>query len=267
MKPIRKNSSVLCVLIAAVLMAVDGLGQPPASPPSATGGVTGTFVGLPIPFRPLASALGDRLLSAGKERRTLVGTMAEAAQTYPCSLIQELPNKFRIDEGGLQPITVAFDGKSTWASYGNLTQPDQDMLESLFDDTPESLMLLLHRGAPARMLVNRGRMDDGSSPTYSGPLVTIYQLVAPPISRTDRRQKQFYFDSTTRLPVLVRYQNKRSDGRAVSVETSFTDWTAINGQFVPGKVMRSEDGKRVFTFQANNARFDAATDDGIFTKK
>ena len=267
MKPIRKNSSVLCVLIAAVLMAVDGLGQPPASPPSATGGVTVTFAGLPIPFRPLASALGDRLLSAGKERRTLVGTMAEAGQTYPCSLIQELPNKFRIDEGGPQPITVAFDGKRTWASYGNLTEQGQDMLESLFDDTPESLMLSLHHGAAARMLVNRARMDDGSSPTYSGRLVTIYQLVAPPISRTDRRKKQFYFDSTTRLPVLVRYQNKRSDGRAVSVETSFSDWTAINGQFVPGKVMRSEDGKGVFTFQANNARFDAATDDGIFTKK
>jgi hypothetical protein len=212
--------------------------------------------------------LGDRLFSYGKERRTLVGMMTQAGQTYPCTLIQELPNKFRVDGGGGSlPVTVAFDGKDEWTSNGTLTEQDQDMLESLFDDAPEGLLFSVLNGGATRLLIHHGRIDDGSSRNYSGPLVTVYQLVAPAISRADQRQKQLYFDSESGLPIQIRYRIQRSDGRTAFIETSFGNWTTTNGQFTPGKVIRSEDGKSVFTFQASSARFDAASNDGAFTKK
>jgi len=229
--------------------------------------VNGAFTTLPVPLRPLASVLGDRLLRPGKERRTLAGTLTEGSQTYPCTLIQELPNKVRIDEGGSQPVSLAFDGKVAWLSNGNVTEQDRDMVESLFDDTPEMLLFSVQHGGATRLLIHDGRMDEGSSRNYSGPFVTVYQLVAPAVSRTDQRQKHFYFDSKTGLPMVVRYRIERSDGRIVFIETSFGNWTISNGQLTPGIIMRSEDGKGVFTFQASSANFGPEANDGVFTKK
>jgi hypothetical protein len=48
-----------------------------------------------------------------------------------------------------------------------LTEKDQDILESLFDDTPEILLVSVLHGGAIRLLINHGRMDDGSSHTYT----------------------------------------------------------------------------------------------------
>lgn len=267
MRRIDKKPTVLVSLIVALVISANGFGQGTTMLPSTVAQPSTNFTPLPVPLRPLASALGNRLLAPGKERRTLIGTLTQAGQTYPCTLVQELPNKFRIDKGGSAPATIAFDGHIAWASYGNLTEKDQDILESLFDDTPEILLVSVLHGGAIRLLINHGRMDDGSSHTYTGPFVTVYQLVAPAVSRTDQRQKQFYFDSATRLPILTRYRIKRSDGQTALIETSSGNWTTVGAEFTPSSIKRVEDGKDAFVFQTNSASYEPSATDGIFTKK
>jgi 23S rRNA G2069 N7-methylase RlmK/C1962 C5-methylase RlmI len=120
--------------------------------------------------------------------------------------------------------------------------------------------------ASLRVIATYARMDDGSAPNYTGPLVDIFQVVGPVQSRTGKpvRQKHYYFDSKTHLLLEVDYLLKRSDGSTTGVRVQRSNWTSVNGQMVPGTVTRQEGGKTVFSFTASNATFSAATADGTF---
>jgi hypothetical protein len=255
-------SGIVCLFVAlsvAFAQSTSGGSQANASP-------TALFTNIPLVLRPIATALGNRLQSPGNERATVVGTFTAAGKSYPGTLTYELPNKVRLDEGGSQPQTIAFDGTVAWASYGSIQSSDQNLLESLLDDAPESFLYCISHGSGSRLLVARGRMDNGSTPNYTGPWVAVYQLVGPDLSQQTTRQKHFYFDWATRLPLLVRYQIKAPNGSVVSVETARSNWITTNGQTAPGTITRSENGSIVFTLQAASASFSASATDGFFSQ-
>jgi hypothetical protein len=262
----RRINPVLCSLITVVLFgAAVGLGQNAplkASPPV-------NVAGLPPELRAVATALGDRLWTPGKERLTISGSMTRSGNTYPATVTLELPNYFRLDEGGPDRDTLAFDGKSSWASYGSLKEEDEGLLESFLDDAAESMFFSLQRGSTMRLIARGAQLEVAKGPVYSGASASIYEIIGRPWFQPDNglRQKQYYFDSRTLSPVLVRYRAKKSDGSVVFVETARTNWTKTNGQTVPGTVSRSESGKSMFAFQVSAASFSAAASDGWFSKK
>jgi hypothetical protein len=134
------------VLIMLLLPSTSCIGQTLSSPASAVSSLSQ----LPLPFRGIAAALGDRFLTPGKERATFVGTRTESGKTSPCTLTYELPNKFRIDDTGLQAATLLFDGATLSGSNRALAEADQDRVESLLDDVPDTLLFSRIHGALPR---------------------------------------------------------------------------------------------------------------------
>jgi hypothetical protein len=225
--------------------------------------------GLPPELRAVATTLGDRLWTPGKERLTISGNMTRSGNTYPATVTFELPNYFRFDEGGQDRDTLAFDGKSSWASYGSLKEEDEGLIESFLDDAAEPMFFSLQRGSTMRLIARGAQLEVAKGPVYSGPSASIYEIIGRPWSQHDNglRQKHYYFDSRTLFPALVRYRVKKSDGSVVLVETARTNWATTSGQAVPGAVSRSESGKSMFAFQVSAASFSAAASDGWFSKK
>jgi outer membrane lipoprotein-sorting protein len=222
---------------------------------------------LPPEFQPIAVALGDRLQRPGKERMTLNGTLTQNGSPVQVKVTYELPNKYRIDWNGSPKRSTGFDGQSAWASDGNLSDSDKNTMESFLDDSPEALFYALTERTSFRVIAHRARMDDGSTLNYKGPWATIFQTVGSISSSGQKtvRQRHFYFDSQTHLPMTVRYLQKTSGGSVIPVETSHGTWTQSNGQQVPGTITRSESGKQVFGFSSTGATFSPAGNDGFFS--
>jgi len=224
---------------------------------------------LPIEFQPYARALGDRLQTPGKERMTLTGTITQSGQSYPATLTYQLPNIIRIDESGAHARSMAFNGTATWTSSGSFSEQDLSEMESFLDDVAETTFYSLSRGSTLRVIARHSRIDNGKAPTYSGPWANIYELVGNPISQPAGtvRQKHYYFDAQTALPMLVRYRVKKADSSIVLTETSWTKWGKISGESVPGAVTRSEAGNSVLVFQVSGATFSSAANDNFFTQQ
>jgi hypothetical protein len=266
MSAIRSNVKVYAYTTTCLFVAISIIfAQSPSAGSQSNASQTSAFNNIPLVLRPIANALGTRLQASGNERATILGTITATGKNYPGTLTYELPNKVRIDEGGSQPQTIAFDGTVAWASYGNIQSSDQNLLESLLDDAPESFLYCVTHGWGSRLLIARGRMDNGLTPNYTGPFVAVYQLVGPGVSQPITRPKHFYFDWATSLPLAVRYQVRESDGSVVSVETTRSNWINANGQVSPGTITRSENGSVVFTLQAASVNFSAAASDGLFS--
>jgi hypothetical protein len=260
--PCRMAGWRFLFLVAALAGSIHGQQSP------ATAGQTINHPALPGEFQLFANALGDRLQTPGKERMTLNGTITESSQSYVATVTYQLPNSVRIDKGGPQPRTLAFDGNTHWASSGSLSEQDRSEMESFLDDAAEVMFFSLSRGSGLRVIARHSRMDDGKAPQYAGPWANIYELMGNPFSQPTGtpRQKHFYFDAQTALPMLVRYRVNKSDGSVVLVETSWGHWSKINGQSVPGTVTRSEGGKPVLAFQISSATFGPAAQDGWFNQ-
>ena len=263
-----KSRLLGCLLAGGILIVSDGRGQV-ASQPSAQNSGKLNVAQLPPELQTIATALGDRLQTPGKERVTITGTLTESGNTSTVTVTYQLPNSFRCDRGGAKSRSVSFDGNDNSASDGNLTEQDEDLMESFLEDAPETMLYSLLHGTSLRVLTRRARMDDGTKPNYLGPWAAIYQLVGGAKSRSNQilRQKHYYFDSVTHLPTLVRYRIKQSKGSLTAVETSRTDWIKAGGQQIPGTISRSEDGKNVFVFHATSVSLSPGADDGFFSKK
>jgi hypothetical protein len=54
------------------------------------------------------------------------------------------------------------------------------------------------------------------------------------------------------------------NGQRVAVETSWTNWTTVNGQAVPGQIVRQENGTTVFTVNVTSGVVSAAAPDNLF---
>ena len=210
----RRHHTLIACLVAAACFGLTAMAQGHA-PVSA--------VPVPGALKSKVSALGDRFVK-GNERLVLSGSITRpGAAATPVSLVYQMPGKIRYQEG---TTTLVFDGTQAKGSQ-SLSTADQDLLESLLDDSMEGLVYSVPRAMLFRPLMYRARLDDGKSKGYSGPYVDIYEIILPVASQraTVRRQKHFYFDSTTELLARVVYLSG-ADG-SVRVETHFQNWQMV----------------------------------------
>lgn len=221
---------------------------------------------LPAHVSGLAPALGNRLVRPGKERMVITGVLRQGVGEFPLTLIWELPGKFRLEMRDPQPRTIVSDGQQHRVAGGAITDQDQQRMESLVGDTAESFLFQVRGGVGTRLLGRRFRTDDGRRPNYQGPLFDIFVIGGPALVRTDRvpRQKMFYFDSRTGLLQSVRYMILKQ-GSQVVVQTQFSEWRLVDGQFVPGLIARREGTENVFSYRVMTAAFGPQVSDNTFS--
>ena len=250
----------LLVVCGAVCICVGAVAQTTATPAQTKLGLQS----FPSVLGSNVVALGDRLTKPGKERMVLTGTFSGPAQSTPATLTFQWPSQFRFAASASR--SLGSDGSNYWASDNNLSEQDEDLLESFIDDSADGLLSDLRQSRSMRLVATRVRMDTGATPNYAGPWSDVYQVSGVVQSRSAKpvRSKLYYFDWKTRLLVEVDYLQKRADGSIISVQVKQSNWTSVGGQLVPGTVVRYENGKSVFTFTASNAAFAAAATDSTF---
>jgi hypothetical protein len=213
-------------------------------------------------------ALGDRLEKPGKERLTLTGTITKAGrqQAIPVLLVWEFPGRLRLEEqvDGQRNVTV-FNGNNARKNGNSLSRRDEDLIETLTHDSVEHFLISQLDGAATRFLGSRFRLDDGTATNYEGPFYDLYEtseLIK--VGREIRRQtKVYYFNSDTHLLERVKYQVRRDD-LATEVEVRLNNWHEVQGQKLPGEIVRLENNMLVLTFTITSTSIGSRAADGIF---
>jgi hypothetical protein len=262
MNTLLKIASTLIVagLPLLAFQAISGTAILPPLPstayinPSFPGQILGLFV-----------VYGARLQRPGNERLTLVGTSTDrSGATAPATITTQIPGEIRVEIGGTKPLTLLYDGTHATANGVLASGADLDVLESLQDDTIENFFYSYRARAAVRFLGSRYRLDGKTTSGYQGSYADIYQVVqAVRVRATPNPQnKLFYFESARGTLLKARY--RASTG--VEVETQYSKWTRINGESVPQKIQRLENGKQVFSFDVARAVFSPGVQDGAFVR-
>ena len=193
------------------------------------------------------NAMGDRLEKPGRERLRVTGTLARAndSEAEAVDALLEFPDRLRLSiQKGAQNRVITFDGSQEAAENA---LDEQDVVEMLVYDTPEHFFSTQMLGHGTRLLGSRFRLDDGFSAHYGGPYYDVYQVADRVKTSTEQpeRLKLYYFNSDTLLMERVTY-DLMLNGSVVKVEERIGDWTREQGQQVPRRFERFEDGKSVF---------------------
>jgi hypothetical protein len=213
-------------------------------------------------LREALRVLGDRLEKPGKERLTLTGTLSRANdEQLPVRLILEYPDKLRLEEP--DGVTV-YDGQELRSSKRNLGKKDEDEIESLLSDSAEHFFVGQTQGLATRFLGSRFRTDDGTTPGYRGPFFDLYQVYDRVALRkaSSHQPKLYYLNSDSLLVERVRYESADTKAR---VEVQLTEWQKVGGQFMPGRVVKLENGVTVLSLSVASATVGPRVDDSIFT--
>jgi hypothetical protein len=211
------------------------------------------------------SALGNRLEQPGKERLILMGTLRLAGEEKrEFAAFLEFPDKLRLSFAGPKERVLIFDGQQTKALL--TAAADLDLIETLVYDSAEHFFAAQMQGNATRFLGSRFRTDDGANPDYSGPYFDVYKIADQvKASGQERPAKLYYFNSDTLLLERVSYLSNRGDAE-ISVETRLSDWRETNGQQVPRRIERLENGKPVFVVTLWSAAVAHRADDGMFVQ-
>jgi hypothetical protein len=241
-----------------------GLAQNAASGITAPGAAASKNPAVPQNVPPVLkgplSAMGSRFSAPGQERLVIGGNLSGSSVTGATTVTYESPRKFRFQGGG---NVIAFDGNAITKNAAKAAADDQ-LVESLFEDSFDGLIFNLQNATLFRLLMTRARLDDGKAAGYKGPWVDIYQVALPVPSVTGApiRIKHLYFDSTTNLLDRVRYRTGTSG--QTRVETTFQNWKNVNNSLAPQTVARAENGVVQFTLNASGSQTAAAGNAGDF---
>jgi len=211
-------------------------------------------------------ALGDRLQVSGKERLTLVGQYIAGSSTVPAQLTWEAPGNFRFDRTGSGFTALVYNTSSGVINPSSISSSDQNVMESLLDDSPESFLYGFFGGNVNRLLGGRFRTDNGKTRNYTGPWNDIYETTEPvkALNRSLTRRKFYCFDSQTKLMTRAAYQLSTGPSGTV-ISTQYSNWTTQNGEAIVGQIVRTTGGSVTFTFKVNSATVSPAAADGTFS--
>src|SRR5262249_20146985 len=139
--------------------------------------------------------------------------------------------KARVDRTGSSgPVT--FNGTQGKGAAGALNKAEQDLLESLVDDSADSLMELISSGNGFTLLGRR-------FPNGSGGFCDLYDVPEKPKTRNRPvAPKRYCFDSASGLLTYVTYSSDQSQGSVI--RSQYSDWRTINGDRFPGRIVRTE---------------------------
>jgi hypothetical protein len=211
-------------------------------------------------------ALGDRLERAGSERLSLTGTLRRAtdSQAEEVSAIFEFPERLRLTLANESRV-ITFDGEQVKATGNPLDAAEQDLIETLVCGSAEHFFNTQMEGQATRFLGSRFRLDDCSSPNYKGPYYDVYKVTEQLKTAPEHteRAKLYGFNSETLLLERVTYEIDRN-GSGVKVEERLSGWTREQGQQVPRRLERLENGASVFVFTVRTAHLGQRVDDRIF---
>lgn len=220
---------------------------------------------VPSRLLPFLNSYGDRLQKAGNERLTVTGTYHDANGDSPALLITELPGKARLTISGATKKDLVFDGAQSAAAVGAIDLDDLDILETFQNDSTEAFFFS-YAGAGVRFLGGRFRAGNDKSADYKGPYYEVYELVGKAAVRgtTPLQQKLYYFDGATGLLAKTRYKIQRKSA-AIDVQTVYSNWKTTQGQSVPGKIERFENGTSVLSFTAVSIALSGLAADAAFS--
>jgi len=213
-------------------------------------------------------AMGDRLEKPGTERLTLTGTLTRTndPQTQAIVAVLEFPDRLRLTiQKGAENRVITFDREQAKAAANSLNTADEDVVETLVYDTAEHFFATQIQGMATRFLGSRFRMDDGSTGEYNGPYYDVYQVTDRVKTSADETEqlKLYYFNSDALLLERVSYEITRN-GSPVKVEERIGGWTIEQGQQIPRRIERFENGQSVFVLTVRTAGLSRRVDDGAF---
>jgi hypothetical protein len=213
-------------------------------------------------LRPALQAIGDRLEKPGNERIRLIGSLvrSDEAQSRPVQITSEFSGRLRLEEQTSETARVlTFNEDGVGVTNGAPEQLDRAVIETLVYDSPEHFFIGQMGAAATRF------PDDGEAENYAGPFYDIYQTTEQVRIGLEAREqtKLYYFNSDTRLLERVLYTLSH-DGSESSVEIQLSDWREIEGQKVPGRIIRLENNAPMLTFSLTPSSIGSRAEDGIF---
>jgi hypothetical protein len=259
----QARSSVRTVVLWTILASLVPTFQPDLVGQSADpGGAAYLWRGrLRSHLREALTTLGDRLERPGKERLMLVGTLKLPSQAsgLPFQAVWELPGRLRIETAGR---VLTANGQIL---TGIVTHTDEALVETFLYDTAEHFFLGQSEGLGTRFLGPRFRLDDGTTADYRDGYYDVYEVIdAVRLGSQVRMQpKLYYVNSETLLLEWAAYQSNR-DSSGTKVAVQFGNWRRGDGQSVPGRIVRLENGQAVFTVTVTSAITGPRQNDGLF---
>lgn len=208
------------------------------------------------------TALGERLERAGLERMVSTGTLREKGTDKPSVLAWELPGKFRFEKDG-KAIVGALTGLAAPTSPGVSNEDEDDIIESLFLDRPESALYNVVNGAAVRVIGYQVGTQRGRVAGYAGPYYDVFDITGKSDAKatSSTRSKRYFFDSMSGLLQRVTYVLTKPTG-AQTVDTYFSQWTKVQNDFVPGVIERTVNRISVSRFVAATTTLTAKAADG-----
>jgi hypothetical protein len=217
--------------------------------------------GIPFRYQSYANAVGLRLRMPGKERITAAGKLArysgDQEQTEAVTVTWEFPLKIRLD---LPNEVLAFDG----ANSKQIVPEDSkgaETIQVLLEDTLEGFLAFGGRRGSSRDMRSGYRLLD-AKPEDS--CMDIVHVVYPEAFRKGQTvEKAYWFNCQTKLLGVVTYPSL-SGGR---VHIVVEDWRDIEGEKVPFRIERWEEGKLMLRLTLDEAVVSAGAEDGAFGGK
>ena len=222
--------------------------------------------------------MGDRLQVVGKERLDLFGVLTRAgADPVAVQILWEYPGKVRIEKrletGGkvedpAKQDLLVYDGAGNLRkNRGTASVSDQDLIEMLVHDSVEGFFIGQLEGFATRFVGSRYHRLDAEGNAV-GPDYDIYEVInqvrVP--GRPLKQRKLYYFNSDTALLEKVRYRLAAERGRGtIKVSVEVGNWGEVYGQFIPGKLVRYENGVEVVKLEIKEAGIAGAANDGSFS--
>lgn len=195
--------------------------------------------------------MGDRLEKPGKERLVMTGTLTRASETTPTvfTVVREYPGGLQLEErDGRQRRVSIYNRRAT--ERVNRSHREADEIETLLLDTDEGFFTAHAEGAAMRHLGDRFRLDDDAS---DNPSYSLYEITDEVNTggRSRQQTKLYAFNSDSLLLERVRYELER-EGETVRVEVRFDKWQRAQGQMLPRRIERRENGAVVFSLDVTS---------------
>lgn len=206
---------------------------------------------------------GDRLTRDGKERLAIAATLSRGGKASGAvRLLLEAPDKVRIEESG---AVFGSDGDDRWKGGGTAAKDELDLIETLLYDSMDRFLIGQSEGLPTRLLGTRFRADGRTGGNYVGVLYDVFDVEEQVRDRGAKRRlsKRFFVNSDSQRLERVEYAVDAPSGR-LHVAVQLANWRRIDGNDIPGSVVRYENGVETHKLEIGAATISAKAADGLF---
>lgn len=219
---------------------------------------------MPHELKHVAAANGDRLTLEGKERLTLTGEVKNSLTNLTQNLFvtREEHDKLRVDLANGDKLIL---NGTELVKGGSTVAFSEKLVESIFEDFPDTFFLNFTSEKKAVLLAGRARPENTNATTYTGPFYNIYGVGRDDRLRTNRSRinKLYFLNFDTHLLERVTYKIPAGVG-SVEVMTLFEDYRKVDDQLIPFRIRRLENGVEVIQITIRTASVSKKQADNAF---